>query len=134
MLSSIGADIVVWEQYLHTADFYDLISDLPQPKLALNCVGGRVATDMARALGPNGTLVTYGNLSKEPVKLPASLVKSRKISSEDFSLAYWYKNSKASEQHAHITISRCIYDAPCPCLHCQFIADSRLRRDVQDTS
>ncbi len=38
-------------------DFYATTEDIPQPKLALDCLGGRVGTDMIRSLG-NG-IYTY---------------------------------------------------------------------------
>jgi trans-2-enoyl-CoA reductase len=42
--------MVVSEDYAVTPQFKRLISDLPKPKLALNCVGGQSATEMARIL------------------------------------------------------------------------------------
>ena len=41
---------VVGDDYVRTLEFRNLIADLPRPKLALNCVGGETATEMARLL------------------------------------------------------------------------------------
>lgn len=37
------------------------------PTLALNAVGGASASMLAKLLGPSGSMVTYGGMSKEPV-------------------------------------------------------------------
>ncbi|KAL6063745.1 enoyl-[acyl-carrier-protein] reductase, mitochondrial-like [Balamuthia mandrillaris] len=49
-MKGYGAYIVVPPENLGTAQFQRLISDLPKPKLALNCVGGPTATEMVRVL------------------------------------------------------------------------------------
>lgn len=63
-LKNYGAYIVCGDDYVRsstyvilfcfssprTTEFKALISDLPKPKLALNCVGGESATEMARLL------------------------------------------------------------------------------------
>jgi len=46
-----GAYIVISEDHVDTPNFRELISDLPAPKLALDCCGGRSATNLARLLG-----------------------------------------------------------------------------------
>ena len=50
-----------------------LIKDVPAPRLALNCVGGKSATELARSLAPGGTMVTYGAMARMPIQLPTSL-------------------------------------------------------------
>jgi mitochondrial enoyl-[acyl-carrier protein] reductase / trans-2-enoyl-CoA reductase len=96
MLSSLGADFTVHESYLHTPEFYELIAELPEPKLALDAVGGSVAADMARCLGSSGTLVRYGCLSGAAPKLPQSVLKSKSIAVKEFSLAQWSQDSSVS--------------------------------------
>lgn len=50
-MKAYGAYIVVGDDYIRSGEFRQLISDLPKPKLALNCVGGESATELARFLG-----------------------------------------------------------------------------------
>jgi len=88
-LRDLGADIVVTDTYLQTSQFKRLLSDMAKPKLALNCVGGQSATDIARTLGDNGTLVTYGGMSRKPVVLPTSLFIFKNIESKGFWLTKW---------------------------------------------
>jgi trans-2-enoyl-CoA reductase len=46
----------------------------PAPKLGLNCVGGKSASELIRKLGQKGVMVTYGGMSREPVTVPTSLL------------------------------------------------------------
>ena len=74
-LKSYGATVALSGEQLHsTTKFSQLTHGLPKAKLALNPVGGLVALDLARSLGSGGVLVTYGNMSKNPLQVPASTV------------------------------------------------------------
>jgi len=95
-----GGDIVVPHSFLRTHNFKSILSGLPPPKLALNCVGGPVATDIARLLAEGGTLVTYGAMSREPVVLPNSLLIFRNIVSRGFHMGRWYKTHTLEEREA----------------------------------
>lgn len=53
-------------------------------KLALNCVGGKSSAAVARKLNPNGLMLTYGGMSKQPVTLPTSLHIFKNITSAGF--------------------------------------------------
>ncbi|MES2569221.1 MAG: 2-enoyl thioester reductase domain-containing protein, partial [Verrucomicrobiota bacterium] len=43
-------------------------------RLALNAVGGESALRLAEALSPGGTLVTYGAMGRQPVRIPNGLL------------------------------------------------------------
>jgi trans-2-enoyl-CoA reductase len=49
-IKQLGGHLVVTEDYFNSSYFSRLISDLPKPKLGLNCVGGQSATDILRSL------------------------------------------------------------------------------------
>lgn len=53
-------------------------------KLALNCVGGKSSSAIARKLSPNGLMLTYGGMSYQPVILPTSLHIFKNITSSGF--------------------------------------------------
>ncbi|KAL2920090.1 mitochondrial 2-enoyl thioester reductase [Polyrhizophydium stewartii] len=73
-LKDLGADMVVTEEQLRLPETAKQIAALgPPPKLGLNGVGGKSATNLARLLGDHAYFVTYGGMSKEPVTLPTSL-------------------------------------------------------------
>ncbi len=42
----------------------------PQPRLALNCVGGRSSANILKHLSDHATAVTYGGMSRQPVTIP----------------------------------------------------------------
>lgn len=75
-LVAAGGNLVVTDDYLRRRAFQNLLTDLNdqpiRPKLALNAVGGRVATEMARILAPGGTFRTYGAAARKAVELPVS--------------------------------------------------------------
>mmetsp|Transcript_101 Transcript_101/g.138 ORF Transcript_101/g.138 Transcript_101/m.138 type:complete len:349 (+) Transcript_101:31-1077(+) len=97
-VATVGGDIVVTSDYLHTKEFYELISDMNAPVLALDCVGGKTGTDMLRSLGENGTMVTYGCLSTTKTPIPQSVVKAKNLKLKEFSLADWAKKSKHEDR------------------------------------
>lgn len=101
-LKAQGATAVVDEGMVRTPAFKELIADLPAPKLALNCVGGRSATDLARRLAPGGTFVTYGGMSRQPVTLPTSLFIFRDIAARGFWMTEWNKRASTADRQAMI--------------------------------
>lgn len=102
-LKALGATVVLTDDYLGSARFKELISDLPAPKLALNCVGGKSALEMAKVLGKKGVHVTYGGMGKEAVPIgPASLI-FHDITVKGFWLSEWVKNSSVEERGAMLS-------------------------------
>ncbi|KAJ9051611.1 mitochondrial 2-enoyl thioester reductase [Entomophthora muscae] len=87
-LHSLGADIVVTNAELRNPEMRNTIKAL-HPCLGLNCVGGKVVTEMARLLAPGAALVTYGGMSREPVSLPTSLLIFNKVSFHGFWMTQW---------------------------------------------
>lgn len=72
-LKSLGGTVVLDDQTLNKRpEVAQLISDLPAPKLALNCQGALSATEMARLLATGGTMVTYGNMGGKGLLIPSS--------------------------------------------------------------
>jgi len=98
LLKSLGADMVVFDDYITKPAFRRLISDLPAPKLALNSIGGESATEMARMLGRGGTLVTFGGMSRKPVTIPTSLFIFKDIQLRGFWLTRWVEEHSREER------------------------------------
>lgn len=92
-LKDHGGDVVVTESYAKNIAFQKLISDLPKPKLALNCIGGSSATELIRNLDTNGVHVTYGAMSKRPTKIPSSYLIFDNIQLRGFWLSRWQKQT-----------------------------------------
>lgn len=102
-LKSLGATVVVPSHYVGSAKFKELISDLPAPKLALNCVGGKTSQDMAQVLAKQGVHVTYGGMSKEAVSVGTGSLIFHDISLRGFWLSQWVKDSTVEERKAMLS-------------------------------
>lgn len=100
-LQDLGATKVVTEEQIADKSIKTIIADWTggrAPKLALNCVGGRSASNVARQLGMGGQIVTYGGMSKQPVSLPTSLYIFKDIASKGFWLTRWSQSNPVARQ------------------------------------
>uniref|UniRef100_A0JCT1 Enoyl-[acyl-carrier-protein] reductase, mitochondrial n=1 Tax=Glyptapanteles indiensis TaxID=92994 RepID=A0JCT1_GLYIN len=95
-LKAIGATEVLTESEVRTTDLFKS-KKLPAPKLALNCVCGQNAVDVLRHLRAEGTMVTYGAMSREPLTVPASALIFKNISIKGFWMSAWKKAHGNSE-------------------------------------
>lgn len=92
-LRHLGATMVIKAERLPLPEALDQIVKVigKKPILALNCVGGASASDLARSLGHGGTLVTYGGMSKKPVTIPTGLLIFNDLRFTGFWVSAWYK-------------------------------------------
>ncbi|KAM6496913.1 trans-2-enoyl-CoA reductase [Amanita muscaria] len=67
-------------------------------RLGLNCVGGRETAVMARLLGEDSHLVSYGAMSKQPLSLSSSLFIFRNITAHGFWQSRWYRDRPRDEK------------------------------------
>lgn len=98
-LLGIGADVVVTEETdlrTHTASLCGSV----RPKLGLNAVGGASALNIANALAPDATLVTYGAMSRQPLKIPNGLLIFKNLAIRGFWLRRWRESATAAEVRA----------------------------------
>ncbi|KAJ2000026.1 mitochondrial 2-enoyl thioester reductase [Coemansia thaxteri] len=97
-LQRLGADVVVRDTELGSAEFRERMRALGSPRVALNCVGGRAALAMARHVAEGAWLVTYGAMARQPVVLPASLLLFRDVRACGFWMNRWYAQHAAAER------------------------------------
>lgn len=93
-LLDLGATAVVSESELLSVEFKTKVNELTRQgkepiRLALNCVGGKNATALAKVLAPGSHLVTYGAMSKQPVSLPSSLLIFKNLVFDGFWVSKW---------------------------------------------
>lgn len=93
-LEALGADVVVTDAEFQSRDWRDRLKEITRGGrenvgLALNCVGGKSATALARSLSESGTLVSYGGMAKQPVALPTGLLIFKDIRFVGFWLSKW---------------------------------------------
>lgn len=89
-LKQLGATHVVTEEFLRKPEMKDLIKSLgAAPKLALNGVGGKSATELLRHIAPKGTMVTYGGMSRQPVIVPTGVFIFKEVTALGFWNSQW---------------------------------------------
>lgn len=91
-LKAIGATHVIKEETLRRPEMKELFKTCPKPKLALNGVGGKSATELLRHLQVGGSLVTYGGMAKQPVTIPVSALIFKDIKVRGFWVTQWKKD------------------------------------------
>ncbi|KAJ3277392.1 hypothetical protein HK104_003341 [Borealophlyctis nickersoniae] len=98
-LEELGADLVIAEDQIRTPETSARIKELgPAPRLGLNCVGGKSATNVARLTSDHAHLVTYGGMSKEPIILPTSLFIFKDLTCHGFWMTRWYASHSPAER------------------------------------
>ncbi|XP_029102350.1 enoyl-[acyl-carrier-protein] reductase, mitochondrial [Scleropages formosus] len=96
-LRTIGASHVVKEETLRSPQMKDLFKTCPRPRLALNAVGGKSATELLRHLQNGGTLVTYGGMAKQPVTVPVSALIFKDLKVRGFWVTQWKRDHAQNE-------------------------------------
>ena len=67
-------------------------------RLGLNSVGGDSALRLANCLAPGGTLVSFGAMSLQPVKIPTGLLIFKDLRFRGIWINKWYDNATPSER------------------------------------
>ncbi|CAJ1062701.1 enoyl- reductase%2C mitochondrial isoform X1 [Notolabrus celidotus] [Xyrichtys novacula] len=91
-LKAIGATHVIKEEALRRPEMKELFKSCPRPKLALNGVGGKSATELLRHLQLGGSMVTYGGMAKQPVTVPVSALIFKDVKVRGFWVTQWKRN------------------------------------------
>ncbi len=66
--------------------------------LGLNCVGGESALRVSNALAHGGTLVTYGAMARQPVRMPAGLLVFKDLTFRGFWITQWMQRANPPEK------------------------------------
>lgn len=89
-MKELGATHVVTDEFVRTPQMKDLMKSLEvKPKLALNCVSGKAAAELLKYLGKEGTMVTYGGMSKQPLMVPAGQLIFNDVQLQGFWMTRW---------------------------------------------
>lgn len=93
-LQGLGANVVVGEDEIMQRGFSDKVKEWTnggreKVGLGLNCVGGDPAMSMAKALSPGAHIVTYGAMSKSPMRVGASMLIFKNLSFDGFWVSRW---------------------------------------------
>src|ERR1044071_7260665 len=69
-------------------------------RLGLNAVGGESALRLMNCLAPGGTLVSFGAMSLQPLKIPTGLLIFKDLRFRGIWINKWYDNATAPERMA----------------------------------
>jgi mitochondrial enoyl-[acyl-carrier protein] reductase / trans-2-enoyl-CoA reductase len=94
-LKALGADHVLLDDDTLRHKLKEVTGGAPI-KLALNTVGGDSAFRLTFTLAQGGIMVTYGGMSKQPIRLGTGLLIFKDIQLRGFWVTRWYK--KASRE------------------------------------
>ncbi|KAG6256118.1 hypothetical protein E4U24_006059 [Claviceps purpurea] len=103
-LLDLGANVVVTESQFLSRQWNDQLAEITRGGrekigLALNCVGGKSATALARSLGEGASMVSYGGMSRQPVALPLGLLIFKDIRFVGFWLSKWNQKDPLGRKH-----------------------------------
>ena len=93
-LRALGADAVLVEGEDLPAQIA-ASTDGAELRLALNAVGGDSALHLAKALASGGTVVTYGAMSRQPLRIPNGLLIFQDLRWRGFWISQWYRTAPA---------------------------------------
>ena len=100
-----GADYVVIEGEKLSDRILECANGVPI-KIGFNAVGGESAVGIAGALVESGTLITYGAMSRQPLRVPNGLLIFKNITLRGFWVSRWYctaEPQKISEMFERLT-------------------------------
>jgi trans-2-enoyl-CoA reductase len=96
-LRAEGGDIVLVDSENLRREVQHAIGG-PPIRLGLNAVGGESALRLANCLAPGSTLVTYGAMSLQPLKIPNGLLIFKDLRFRGIWINKWYDNATPGER------------------------------------
>jgi trans-2-enoyl-CoA reductase len=96
-LRAEGADVVLVDSENLRREVEAAIGG-PPIRLGLNAVGGESALRLANCLAPGSTLVTYGAMSLQPLKIPNGLLIFKDLRFRGIWINKWYDNATPAQR------------------------------------
>ena len=96
-LQAEGGDVVLSDGDSLREEVKSTIRGAPI-RLGLNSVGGDSALRLANCLAPGGTLVSFGAMSLQPLKIPTGLLIFKDLRFRGIWINKWYDNATPSER------------------------------------
>jgi mitochondrial enoyl-[acyl-carrier protein] reductase / trans-2-enoyl-CoA reductase len=92
-----GGDVVLIDGENLREEVKDVMSGA-SIRLGLNAVGGESALRLANCLAPEATMVTYGAMSLQPLKIPNGLLIFKDLRFRGIWINKWYDNATMAER------------------------------------
>jgi trans-2-enoyl-CoA reductase len=96
-LRAEGGDVVLVDSENLRREVEDAIGG-PPIRLGLNAVGGESALRLANCLAPGSTLMTYGAMSLQPLKIPNGLLIFKDLRFRGIWINKWYDNATPAQR------------------------------------
>ena len=96
-LRADGGDVVIVDGENLREEVKSATSEAPI-RLALNAVGGDSALRLANTLAPGSTMVTFGAMSLQPLKIPNGLLIFKDLRFRGIWINKWYDNATMQER------------------------------------
>ena len=96
-LTAAGADVVLLDDE-NANEQIKLRTERAKILLGLNSVGGESATRVASALAQGGKMITFGAMSRQPLKLPTGLLIFKDLQILGFWMTRWYEKATDAEK------------------------------------
>jgi trans-2-enoyl-CoA reductase len=96
-LRAEGGDVVLVDSENLRHEVEDALGG-PPIRLGLNAVGGESALRLANCLAPGSTLVTYGAMSLQPLKIPNGLLIFKDLRFRGIWINKWYDNATPAQR------------------------------------
>jgi mitochondrial enoyl-[acyl-carrier protein] reductase / trans-2-enoyl-CoA reductase len=96
-LRAEGGDVVLVDSENLRHEVKDAVGG-PPVRLGLNAVGGESALRLANCLAPGSTLVTYGAMSLQPLKIPNGLLIFKDLRFRGIWINKWYDNATPAQR------------------------------------
>jgi len=98
-LTAAGADVVLLDDE-NANEQIKLRTERAKILLGFNSVGGESATRVASALAQGGKMITFGAMSRQPLKLPTGLLIFKDLQILGFWLTRWYEKATEADKRA----------------------------------
>jgi trans-2-enoyl-CoA reductase len=96
-LRSLGGDVVLVDGE-NLRDEVAAATERAPIRLALNAVGGENALRVAKCLASDGTMVTYGAMSLEPLSIPNGMLIFKNLRFTGFWVNKWYDSATSAQR------------------------------------
>ena len=96
-LRADGGDVVLVDSENLRREVKDAVGDAPI-RLGLNAVGGESALRLANCLAAGSTVVTYGAMSLQPLKIPNGLLIFKDLRFRGIWINKWYDNATPAQR------------------------------------
>uniref|UniRef100_A0A1A9WWH5 Enoyl-[acyl-carrier-protein] reductase, mitochondrial n=1 Tax=Glossina brevipalpis TaxID=37001 RepID=A0A1A9WWH5_9MUSC len=95
-LVRLGATEILTDKEIDETDLFEVYPSL-KPKIALDCIGGRIGSSIARHLDKDGLMINYGEMSNEPLSIKADQFVAKDSIFMGFSLSKWMEEYMKTE-------------------------------------